>query len=99
MDRYDKRFMILLIDFDGQEGRLNNAKAIIPDRLKDRVFILGTWNEPEALRQDLGTYETIGLAMAKDCREGTDMIWSHRLLLHNESELSRLRECVRPILF
>ena len=99
MDRYDKRFMVLLIDFDGQEGRLDNAKAIIPHRLKDRVFILGTWSEPEALRQDLGSYETIGLAMAKDCREETDTIWGHNLLVHNTSELNRLRACVRPILF
>lgn len=99
MDRYDKRFTVLLIDFDGQAGRLNNAQAIIPDRLKDRVFILGTWSEPEALRQDLGSYEAIGLAMAKDCREETDTIWGHKLLLHNASELNRLRECVRPILF
>ncbi|MGH8546712.1 MAG: hypothetical protein ACREX3_24470 [Gammaproteobacteria bacterium] len=99
MDRYDKRFMVLLIDFDGQEGRLDNAKAIVPDRLKGRVFVLGTWSEPEVLRHELGSYEVIGLAMAKDCREGTDTIWSHRLLLHNQSELSRLREYVRPILF
>ncbi len=99
MDRYDKRFMILLIDFDDEEGRLDNAKAIVPDRLKDRVFILGTWSEPEALRQDLGSYEAIGLEMAKDCREETATIWRHRLLQHNESELNRLRACVRPILF
>ncbi len=56
--------------------------------------------EPQGLkRAGLGSYETIGLAMAKDCREDTDTIWRHDLLRHNANELLRLREHVRPILF
>ena len=71
-----------------------------PQDLTDRVFILGALDKPEALKQaNLGSYEDIGSAMAKDCREGTDRIWGHELLRHNASELDRLREHVRPILF
>ncbi len=99
MDRFPERRMVLLIDFDGNRNRLNDAKAAIPDRMKDRVFILGALTEPEDLKVDLGTYETIGLAMAKDCREETDTVWGHDLLRHNESELDRLREHVGQILF
>ena len=78
MDRYPDRFMVLLIDFDGREDRLISAKGAIPNHLADRVFILGAWSEPEALRQaGLGSYETIGLKMAKDCREETDATWGH----------------------
>jgi hypothetical protein len=89
-----------LIDFDGTQERLNKAKAQIPGRLTDRVFILGALSTPEALRQaSLGSYETIGLKMAQACREETDGIWGHDLLRHNASELDRLREHVRPILF
>jgi hypothetical protein len=99
MERFPHRFMVLLIDFDGREDRLDDAKAAIPDHLTDRVFILGALTEPEALRQSLGSYETIGLAMAKDCREETDTTWGHDLLRHNASELERLRTQVRPILF
>jgi len=91
--------MVLLIDFDGREDRLNTVRAAIPDRLKDRVFVLGAWSEPEELRLNLGSYETIGLAMARDCRDNTEVIWAHRLLCHNAGELGRLREHVRPILF
>src|SRR6266478_2823150 len=40
MDRYPGRFMVLLIDFDGREERLQDAKQKIPGRLTDRVFIL-----------------------------------------------------------
>jgi hypothetical protein len=74
-------------------------QARIPERLADRVFILGALSEPEALKANLGSYETIGLKMARDCREETNTTWGHDLLRHNASELDRLRERVRPILF
>jgi hypothetical protein len=99
MDRYPDRFMILLIDFDGREERLPYAKSRIPERLTDRVFILGAFTEPEALKADLGSYEAIGLELARDCREETNKTWGHPLLRHNTSELDRLRASVRPILF
>jgi len=99
MDLYQSRFMVLLIDFDGRKERLQDAKARIPENLVDRVFILGALSEPEALRAKLGSYETIGLAMAQDCREETNTTWGHHLLRHNTGELDRLREHVRPLLF
>ena len=100
MNRYSGRFVVLLIDFDNHVERLSDAKAQIPAHLIERVFILGALSQPEGLRQaNLGSYEDIGLAMAKDCREGTDGIWGHELLQHNASELARLRERIRPILF
>jgi hypothetical protein len=99
MELYTGRYMVLLIDFDGKEERLQDVKVRIPGHLRERVFILGALSEPEALRKDLGSYETIGLAMAQDCREDTDTTWGHELLRHNAGELERLRESVRPILF
>ncbi len=99
MDRWPRQRMVLLIDFDNVEDRLQDAKARIPERLTDRVFILGVLSKPEDLKGYLGPYEKIGLAMAKDCREETNTTWGHDLLRHNASELGRLREHVRPILF
>ena len=100
MKRNLNRCMVLLMNFDGQERRLDNAKDQIPEGLKERVFILGAWSEPENLRKaGLGSYEQIGLALARDCREGTDTTWRHELLKHNAGELARLRDQVRPILF
>ena len=93
------RFMVLLIDFDGKDDRLDQAKAAVPDNLKDRVFVLGVWTEPEQLRAVLDSYEKIGLRLAKDCREGTVQTWGHQLLRHNDDELERLNRQVRPILF
>lgn len=92
--------MVLLIDFDGQQDRLTDAKAAIPDDLTDRVFVLGTLREPEDLKKaNLGSYETVGSNLAKDCREETYTTWEHDLLQHNAGELNRLREHVRAILF
>lgn len=99
MDRYSCRFMVLLIDFDGRNERLDRAMAVIPERLKERVFVLGAWSEPEKLRQNLGSYETIGRSMAKDCRNNTEKTWTNPFLCHNAGELERLRKNVRPILF
>src|SRR5258705_3077683 len=64
MDRNPKRFMVLLIDFDGQLDRLDLVRADIPPRLADRVFVIGALSEPEALKATLGSYETIGKALA-----------------------------------
>ena len=100
MDRNSLMSLILVIDLDGREERLKRVKAEIPQHLTERVFVLGALTKPEALRHaGLGSYEEIGLAMAKDCREGTDTIWGHELLRHNASEIERLRQHVRPILF
>jgi len=101
MGRWPHRFMVLLIDFDNDfEARLEQAKARIPEHLTERVFVLGALSEPEALRTaGLGSYEDIGLAMARDCREETDSTWGHALLQHNAGELDRLRQHVRSLLF
>ena len=99
MQIYPNRFIVLLIDFDGKKERLENMRAEIPAHLIHRVFILGVWTEPEDLKTRLGSYETIGKAMAKDCREGTNATWGHDLLRHNAGEIDRLRQQVRPFLF
>lgn len=96
---WDKRLMVLLIDFDGHEDRLGLARARVPEDLAERVFVLGVLSEPEDLKADLGSLEKIGSAMATDCREGTDTTWGHKLLQHNAGELERMRDSLCPILF
>jgi len=100
MRRFDQRVVILLIDFDNREDRLAEVKKAIPEDLYDRVFILGAKGEPEDLkRANLGSFEQIGKLLAKDCVEDVNATWSHDLLRHNEEELLRMRNVVRPILF
>ena len=100
MRKNDHRFIVLLIDFDDHINRLKTMKTVIPSDLIDRVFVLGTLSNPEALRQaGLGSYEAIGKAMADDCRSATRAIWGHHLLRHNEAELARLHTIIHGVLF
>ena len=99
MDQCANRFMLLLVDFDRHIERLDTIKARIPDRLAERVFLLGVLSEPEELRAQEGSYETIGQRMANDCQNETETIWGHELLQHNVGELDRLRKQIRPLLF
>jgi hypothetical protein len=99
MRKYTDCFMLLLVDFDNDTNRLREVMSAIPADLSDRVFVLGALTEPEDLRAELGTYETIGQTMASDCRDATQTIWLHKLLKHNEPELGRLRTAVWDLLF
>jgi len=102
MKRFPARMLVLLLDFDQDEGRLAKALAEIPDDLKNRVFVLGVWSEPEDLRRDLHiSLEAIGQELAEACLadEFVTSRWNHPLLNHNADELNRLRQHVRPILF
>jgi hypothetical protein len=100
MENCHDRNVVLLIDFDDAnvEERLQTVKNRIPDRLADRVFVLGSRNEPEDLKE-LGSLEAVGKGMARDCRNETRTVWDHPFLRHNVVELERLRQQVRPILF
>lgn len=99
LNRHSNRHMILLIDFDQQQDRLQKVTENIPTDLHDRVYVLGVWSEPEELRKDLGDFEKIGSTLASECREATGTTWNHELLKHNACELDRLRKQVRPFLF
>ncbi|MFM9965426.1 MAG: hypothetical protein ACKV2Q_29930 [Planctomycetaceae bacterium] len=44
------RYLVLLVDFDGKENRLEEIKKVIPPNLIERVFVIGVWLEPEDLK-------------------------------------------------
>jgi hypothetical protein len=96
MAQLPERSLVLLIDLDGQEERIQHVKGKIPNDVADRVFVIGSLIEPENLKADLGTPETIGRALAEDCRQGTNKTWSHRHLLHKAQELETLARASSP---
>ena len=100
MRRHPKRRFVLLIDFDQDEGRLMYVRRQIPQDVKERVFVLGSFSNPEELRRDLGqTLESIGESLSTDCVENRDDLWKHELLRHNLIELNRMITDVKPFLF
>jgi hypothetical protein len=103
MSSKPQRFMVLLIDFDEHPDRFQQVSARIPDSLKDRVFILGAWTEPDGskgLKSNLRKkFEEIGSAAAESCRSQDEEFWTHPLLQHNLPEFRRLQTAVRGFLF
>jgi hypothetical protein len=100
MRLFPERMIVLLIDFDEQEDRLAYVETKIPSDLKDRVFVLGVFSEPEKLKSDIKkSFEEIGEVLATDCSDNTDKLWSHDLLKHNRNELQRMITTVKPFLF
>lgn len=100
LDQFHQRRVVLLLDFDQQEDRSALIRQEIPERVKNRVFLLGVWTEPERLKANLKqSLEAIGESLAKACLEEQNGDWSHPLLNHNSDELERLRQEVRPFLF
>jgi hypothetical protein len=93
------RHVLLLIDFDDEEDRLERVRERIPTDVASRVFVIGSKTEPEDLRDGLGTFEQIGIKIADQCSNGTAEIWGHELLKHNIGELNRLRVAVCNILW
>ncbi len=72
----------------------------IPGELRERVFVLGVFSEPEHFRNVTHkNFEAIGETLAKDCSDNTYELWRHALLKHNETELERITVSVKPFLF
>lgn len=99
--KYPKRHLVLLIDFDGQvDDRMQLFQQVCPADVRDRVYLLGTQDEPEPLRKDCGvSLEKIGEQLGQACAAGESGLWAHTMLAHNQSELERLVQRVKPFLF
>lgn len=57
----------------------------VPRELRDRVFVLGVWSEPERLKADLNsrTLEKIGTRILRACSGEPEEIWAQLLLKYN----------------
>lgn len=101
MRKFPKRRMVLILDFDEAPNRRQEAEGRISSDLRDRVFLIGCWKDPQALKRSCShrSFESIGLDLAKDCREDARTVWGNEQLQHNAAELKRMRRALKPILF
>lgn len=99
--KWPKRHLVLLIDFDNLiEARTERFVNNFPEDVRDRVFLLGTKDEPEPLRKQCGdSLENIGKVLASECYNDETNLWNHDLLAHNAAERTRLNAKVKNILF
>jgi hypothetical protein len=100
MRRYPRRYVVLVIDFDGNTERLVEVRGSIPADVSDRVFVFGCLQEPEDIRKaGYGSFEKIGRSLAEECLGNVNInIWNHELLANNRSELERFKSSVCHIL-
>ncbi len=97
---YPHRHVLLIVDFDQNDSRLEAVLEGIDDSVRSRVFVLGCWSEPEDLKKaNLGSYEKVGRKLARECCDGEQDVWKHPLLAHNRSELERLDEALGVVIF
>ena len=91
---YPECRFVILIDFDNQfQDRWGRFCELVPEELKDRVFLLGCTNEPEDVRRgQKTTFEGIGKMLAEDCNRGTRTQWNRDAFKHNIPELDRLKQ-------
>lgn len=100
---FERAHVVLLIDFDHMFAeRLNRVRSAIPPELTSRVFVLGSRDNPEALKRATvapSSFERIGRGLADDCEKSGTRHWDHDHLRHNEEERLRLSQAVRRFLF
>lgn len=93
MRRHPHAYALLLIDFDGDPERSKFVRERLQQQrcgdVAERVFVLGSLNDPEDLlnklkRDSLGLIDSekisnkqdIGKKLAVDCRDGSEGLWS-----------------------
>lgn len=90
------RHVVGLVDFDKVGTRRETVLEALAAEVRERVFVLGVWTEPEDLRRSTGqTLEGIGHQLADDCNVPLLGLWNHQLLKHNLGEVERLIARVR----
>ena len=101
LQSWPKAHVAMLIDFDGRSDlRRAEFEQATPDALRARVFVVGSKQNPEVLKKALGKHcEQIGESLADDCDSGTKTLWGHEELNHNNADLQRMVQTVKPFLF
>lgn len=85
---YPERRVLLVIDFDKAEGRLDYIKKNeLVQEFHDRVFVIGSKFEAEDLKRALGLkFNKLGEKLGKECSA-----WDTPLLADCKSEICRLK--------
>jgi len=100
LGQYPEGRLLFIIDLDRDPKRPKEVQAWIQGEFADRIFLLSSFHEPEALQRELtGSLEMIGGTLVDDCPDDQSEAWAHSHLEHNKPELERFMASCRPILF
>lgn len=98
-------FLLILIDSDRDPNRISQIISKIPNDLKERIFVMGCFNEPEILKQQSHiaikqmdkkakiSNENVGKVLFQHCKDNPENnLWYSDELKHNLTEIERLKE-------
>lgn len=89
-----------IIDCDNRPDRIAELLSRIPADVRDRIFLLGTRDDPQAFRNAVRlSFEKIGIRLADECFQQEFSLWRHDQLIHIGIEIDRAEATLRPILF
>lgn len=100
MEKYSSCHLLLIIDFDGNEDRLETIKNGIESdpllsKFKERIFVIGSLREVENLRRGIindndnkfgSAIEEVGKKLYQDCS-----LWQREDLKNSSREIYRLK--------
>lgn len=92
--------VVMIIDFDEADTRRTLFEHSIPSAIRSRVFLIGSWDEPESLKRMFRkSLEEIGNQLSHACLADDLNVWEHPHLIHNLDELKRMMPVIKPIVF
>jgi len=89
-----------IIDGDECPDRIATQLSLIPEDVRDRIFLLGTLDDPQAFKRSVNlSFEKIGIRLADECAQREFTLWRHEHLSHIREEIERATATLRPVLF
>ena len=89
-----------IIDCDNHPDRIAVQLSQVPDDVRERVFLLGTLDDPQAFKRSVKlTFERIGIQLVDECFHKSLKLWRHAQLTHISDEIDRAAATLHPILF
>ncbi len=100
LQKYKQLKVIGVLDFDGRKDRYEQKLQEIPNGVRERVFLLGTLNNPEKLKASAGLhFESLGEKLAQECCDANFELWNNEQLVFLKDEVLRAKEELWTVLF
>ena len=92
--------VIGIIDCDEHPKRIEEQLERIPEDVRDRIFLLGTLEDPQAFKRSVNqSFEKIGIDLADECFRKQFELWRHAHFSHLYDEIDRAAGTLHSILF
>lgn len=94
MKKYEAAILLVLIDSDKRESRVQDMMERVPDFIRDRIFIISSAKNAEKTNSFFGggKKEKLGWKLAESCINGACELWREDPLAHNVAMIERFQQ-------